>query len=215
MLEKSFYKSWDKKNNNYKKEDLEKNNIYKSILKYFLPILIIGILILLIKWIKIIPEYDIINFEENIEKNEPDSVIKPKLILKNKNNKPLLIQANQTKKDVNDPNIIFLTKPTGYYKLSDKTTIYFNAIDGILYLNKNELKLNKSVEITSSEGTNLNTHNIVYNIKNNIISGKENIALLGDWGKLYGKGFIYDIENSLITFKGRPNIKFHNTKGAI
>ena len=215
MLEKSFYKSWDKKNNNNKKEDFEKNNIYKSILKYFLPILVIGILILLIKWINIIPKYDVINFEENVEKNEPDSVIKPKLILKNKNNKPLLIQANQTKKDVNDPNIIFLTKPTGYYKLSDKTTIYFNAIDGILYLNKNELKLNKNVEITSSEGTNLKTVNVIYNIKNNIISGKENITLLGDWGKLYGKGFIYDIENSLITFKGRPKIKFNNTKGAI
>jgi len=215
LLEKSFYKSWDKKNNNNKKEDFEKNNIYKSILKYFLPILVIGILILLIKWINIIPKYDVINFEENVEKNEPDSVIKPKLILKNKNNKPLLIQANQTKKDVNDPNIIFLTKPTGYYKLSDKTTIYFNAIDGILYLNKNELKLNKNVEITSSEGTNLKTVNVIYNIKNNIISGKENITLLGDWGKLYGKGFIYDIENSLITFKGRPNIKFNNTKGAI
>ncbi len=215
MLEKSFYKSWDKKNNNYKKEDFEKKNIYKSILKIFSPILIVAIFILLIKWVKIIPEYDVINFDENIKSNEPDSVIKPKLILKNKNNKPLLIQANQTKKDINDPNIIFLTKPKGYYKLSDKITIYFNAIDGILYIDKNELKLNKSVEITSSEGTNLKTLNIMYNIKNNIISGKENITLLGDWGKLFGKGFIYDIENSLITFKGRPKIKFNNTKGAI
>ena len=59
MLEKSFYKSWDKKNNNYKKEDFEKKNIYKSILKIFSPILIVAIFILLIKWVKIIPEYDV------------------------------------------------------------------------------------------------------------------------------------------------------------
>jgi len=215
LLEKSFYKSWDKKNNNYKTGNFEKNNIYTSILKYFLPILVVAFLVLLIKWIKIIPEYDTVNFQKNIESNETDSVIKPKLILKNKNNKPLLIEAIQTKKDINNPNIIFLTQPKGNYKLSDKTTIYFNAIDGVLYINKNELKLNKSVEIISSEGTNFKTINIVYNIKNNIITGKENITLLGDWGELLGKGFIYDVENSLITFKGRPKIKFNNSKGAI
>ena len=101
---------------------------------------------------------------------------------------------------------------TNYQK---KITIYFSALDGILYINENELKLNEEVEIKSSKGTNLKTSNITYDIENNIINGKENVIFVGDWGKLFGKGFIYNIDKSLIILNGRPKMTFKNKKGII
>ena len=172
MINKFFYKSWEKRTNKHKTEDYNKNNIYKSIIKYLLPLIIIAIFIVMFQWIKNMPEYEIINFSEKTQYYEPDSVIKPKLLLKSKNNKPILIQALNTTKDTDDSNILFFNKPSGYYELSKKITIYFSALDGILYINESELKLNKSVEIKSSKGTNLKTTNITYDIKNNIINGK-------------------------------------------
>ena len=215
MTNKSFYKSWDKKANKRKTEDYNKNNIYKSIIKYLLPLIIIAIFIVMFQWIKNMPEYEIINFSEKTQYYEPDSVIKPKLLLKSKNNKPILIQALNTKKDTNDSNILFFDKPNGHYELSKKITIYFSALDGILYINENELKLNEEVEIKSSKGTNLKTSNITYDIENNIINGKENVIFVGDWGKLFGKGFIYNIDKSLIILNGRPKMTFKNKKGII
>jgi len=161
------------------------------------------------------PDYELINFSNETKDYEPDSVIKPKLLLKSKNNKPILIQATNTKKDVNNSNILFFDKPNGHYELSKKITIYFSALNGILYIKENELKLNKEVEIKSSEGTNLKTTNISYDIENNVVNGNENVTLIGDWGELLGRGFIYNIDKSIIILNGRPKVTFKNNRGLI
>jgi len=215
LIDKSFYKSWDKKTNNRKLEDYNKRNIFKSILKYLLPFITIIIFIIIFQWVKNMPDYELINFSNETKDYEPDSLIKPKLLLKSKNNKPILIQATNTKKDVNNSNILFFDKPNGHYKLSKKITIYFSALNGILYIKENELKLNKEVEIKSSEGTNLKTTNISYDIENNVVNGNENVTLIGDWGELLGKGFIYNIDKSIIILNGRPKVTFKNNRGLI
>lgn len=215
MIDKSFYKSWDKKTNNRKLEDYNKRNIFKSILKYLLPFITIIIFIIIFQWVKNMPDYELINFSNETKDYEPDSLIKPKLLLKSKNNKPILIQATNTKKDVNNSNILFFDKPNGHYELSKKITIYFSALNGILYIKENELKLNKEVEIKSSEGTNLKTTNISYDIENNVVNGNENVTLIGDWGELLGKGFIYNIDKSIIILNGRPKVTFKNNRGLI
>lgn len=215
MIDKSFYKSWDKKTNNRKLEDYNKHNIFKSILKYLLPFITIIIFIIIFQWVKNMPDYELINFSNETKDYEPDSVIKPKLLLKSKNNKPILIQATNTKKDVNNSNILFFDKPNGHYELSKKITIYFSALNGILYIKENELKLNKEVEIKSSEGTNLKTTNISYDIENNVVNGNENVTLIGDWGELLGRGFIYNIDKSIIILNGRPKVTFKNNRGLI
>ena len=215
MENKSFYNTWGKKANNLQSKDFNKKNIYKSILKYVLTIIIVCILIVIIQWVKTIPKYEIINFDKKNKIYEPDNISKAKLLLKNKNNKPILVQALNTKKDINNSNIIFFDKPNGYYRLSDEITIRFNSSDGILYIDQNELKLNKDVEITSSLGTNLKTTNIIYDIENSVIAGQENIILIGNWGKLLGKGFTYKIEESLIILNGRPKLTLINNKGVL
>ena len=215
MENKSFYNTWGKKANNLKNKDFNKRNIYTSILRYILPIIIISIFIVIIQWVKIIPEYEIINFDKKNKIYEPDNISKAKLLLKNKNNKPILVQALNTKKDINNSNIILFDKPNGYYRLSDKITIRFNSSDGILYIDQNELKLYRDVEIASTSGTNLKTTNIIYDIENSVIAGQENIILIGNWGKLLGKGFTYKIEESLIILNGRPKLTFINNKGVL
>ena len=48
-----------------------------------------------------------------------------------------------------------------------------------------------------------------------LISSNENIIVDGSWGSLNGKGFIYNLENSLISLKGRPLLSLNNNKGNI
>ena len=62
---------------------------------------------------------------------------------------------------------------------------------------------------------NLITSNIIYNFKNNLISGQEQVTLDGKWGILKGKGFSYNLESSIINLKGRPKLSLYNNKGII
>ena len=97
---------------------------------------------------------------------------------------------------------------------SNKKNIYFYSTKGILNSNKNIFELIENVKIESSEGMELSTNNIVYDIKNNIVNGEEKIVLIGKWGILKGKGFSYDLENSIINLKGRPKLTLYN-KGKV
>ena len=139
----------------------------------------------------------------------------PKLLIQNKSNEPITIEAFLAKKSVENPNIIILKNPKGQYKLSNKRNIYFYSIKGILNSNKGILKLIENVEIISSDGTKLFTDNIIYNYKNNIINGEDEVTLDGQWGILKGKGFSYNLKSSIIKLKGNPKLSLYNNRGIV
>ena len=66
MVNKSLYKSWEKKNIDRSKLDYNKDSIYRSALKYLLPVIITGLFVIIVQWVKIVPEYEIINFNQKI-----------------------------------------------------------------------------------------------------------------------------------------------------
>ena len=206
----AFRKNWYKNIKEHDTNHINKINIYKPVLKITLLLLIIFTVFMVYKWSKKIPEVELLNINKEPNLYQPDTLLRPKLLIKNKSNEPITIEAIEAKKDSRNSNIIILEKPKGHYKLLNNKNIYFYSAKGMLDSNKGVLKLIDNVKIESSEGMKLITNNIIYNIKNNIVTGKDIVILKGEWGILKGKGFSYNIEKSIIKLKGNPKLSLYS-----
>ena len=215
IQDKSFHKAWI--NNIQSREKINNNNfnIYKYVLKIIVILLILFTVLIIFRWWQKIPNVEILNLNLEQSLEESDTLIKPILLFKNKNNKVITVKALTAKKNISNSKIIILEKPQGHYQLSNKKNIYFFSSKGILDSNEDLLELIGNVVINSSKGTNLVTNKLLYITKENIITSDDIITLDGNWGKLVGKGFKYNIENSIISLKGRPKLSLNNSKGNI
>ena len=215
IQDKSFHKAWI--NNIQSREKINNNNfnIYKYALKIIIILLILFTVLIVFRWWKKIPNVEILNLNLEQSLKESDTLIKPVLLFKNKNNKVITVEALTAKKNISDSKIIILEKPQGEYQLSNKKNIYFYSSKGILDSNKDLLELLGNVVVNSSKGTNFLTNKLLYTMKENIITSDDIITIDGSWGKLVGKGFKYNIENSIISLRGRPKLSLNNNKGNI
>ncbi len=210
---RTFHNTWHKNIQNNDVQNLNKKSIYKPILKIIFLLLLIFSILIIYKWSKKIPDVELLSINKAEYLFQPDTLLSPKLLIQNKSNEPITIEAFLAKKSVENPNIIILKNPKGQYKLSNKRNIYFYSIKGILNSNKGILKLIENVEIISSDGTKLFTDSIIYNYKNNIINGEDEVTLDGQWGILKGKGFSYNLKSSIINLTGNPKLSLYNNKG--
>ena len=212
---KTFHNTWHKSIQNNDAQNINKKSIYKPILKITFLLLLIFSILIIYRWSKKIPDVELLSINKAEYLFQPDTLLSPKLLIQNKSNEPVTIEAFLAKKSVGNPNVIILEKPKGQYKLSNKRNIYFYSIKGILNSNKRILKLIDNVEIISSDGTKLFTDNIIYNYKNNIINGENEVTLDGQWGILQGKGFSYNLKSSIIKLKGNPKLSLYNNRGIV
>ena len=210
IQDRAFNKNWQKNIQKNDANNIKKGNIYKSILKIVLLLLIIFTLSIVYKWSKKVPDVELLNINKEQNLYQPDTLLGPKLLIKNKSNEPITIEAFQAKKNLENSKIIMLKDPKGHYKLSNKTNIYFYSAKGILDSNKSILKLIEDVKIESSDGMKLTTKNITYNIKNNIVTGEDKVIFRGNWGILQGKSFSYNLKKSIIHLKGKPKLTLYN-----
>ena len=208
--DRAFHKNWQKNIQKNDGNNIIKRNFYKPILKIVLLLLIICTVIVVYKWGNKIPDVEILNINKEQSIYQPDTLLSPKLLIKNKSNEPITIEALQAKKDIEDSNIIILESPKGNYRISNKNNIYFYSVKGILDSNKSIFKLIESVKIESSDGINLTTNNIIYNIKNNMVNGEDKVIVIGKWGILKGKGFSYNLKKSIIHLRGNPRLTLYN-----
>ena len=215
IQDKSFHKAWI--NNIQSREKISNNsiNIYKYILKIIIILLMLFTLLIIFIWWQKIPNVEILNLDLEQSLKESDTLIKPILLFKNKNDKVITVEALTAKKNISNPKIIILEKPQGNYQLSNKKNIYFYSSKGILDSNKDLLELIGNVVVNSSKGTNFLTNKLLYTMKENIITSNDIITVDGSWGKLVGKGFKYNIENSMLSLGGRPKLSLNNNKGNI
>ncbi|MDB9971228.1 LPS export ABC transporter periplasmic protein LptC [Alphaproteobacteria bacterium] len=208
--DRAFHKNWQKNIQKNDGNNIIKRNVYKPFLKIVLLLLIMCTVILVYKWGNKIPDVEILNINKEQSIYQPDTLLSPKLLIKNNSNEPITIEALRAKKDVGDSNIIILESPKGNYKASNKKNIYFYSEKGILDSNKSIFKLIGSIKIESQDGINLTTNNIIYNIKNDIVNGEDKVILIGKWGILKGKGFSYNLKRSIIHLRGNPRLTLYN-----
>ena len=215
LQNKSFHKSWISNVQNREKNSTKNLSIKKYILKIIFISLIILTAIIVLRWYQKVPNNEMLNIDKEQNLNQPDALIKPIILFKNKNKSIVTVKASKANKDVKDSSIIILKKPEGHYKPSNEKDIYFYAVKGILDNNKQNLELIENVVIESSKGTKFFTNKLIYIVETNILSTNDNVAVDGSWGKLKGKGLIYNLEESTIILKGRPRLSLNNNKGNI
>ena len=215
LQNKSFHKSWISSVHNREKKTTKNLSIKKYILKIIFLSLIILTSIIVLRWWQNVPNNEILDIDKEQNLNQPDALIKPIILFKNKNKSIVTVKASKANKNITDSTIIILEKPQGHYKPSNEKDIYFYATKGILDNNKQILELIENVIIESSKGTKLYTNKVIYIVDNNILSSNENVTVDGSWGKLYGQGLIYNLEESTVILKGRPQLSLYNNKGNI
>ena len=208
--DRAFHKNWQKNIQKNDSDNIKKRYFYRPILKIVLLLFIICTVMVVYKWGNKVPDVEILNINKEQSIYQPDTLLRPKLLIKNKSNEPITIEALKAKKDVEDSNIIILEYPKGNYRISNKKNIYFYSIKGILDSNKSIFKLIESVKIESSDGMNLTTNNIIYNIKNDMVNGEDKVVVIGKWGILKGKGFSYNLKKSIIHLRGNPRLTLYN-----
>ena len=179
IQDKSFHKAW--LNNIKSKEKTNSNNfnIYKYVLRIIIILLILFMLLIIFRWWQNIPNVEILDLNLKQSLKESDTLIKPVLLFKNKNNKVIKVKALTAKKNISNPKIIILEKPEGNYQLTNKKNIYFYSSKGILDSNKDLLELIGNVVVNSSKGTNFLTNKLLYTMKENIITSNDIITVNG------------------------------------
>ena len=215
LQNKSFHKSWISSVHNREKKTTKNLSIKKYILKIIFISLIILTAIIVLRWWQKVPNNDILDINKEQSLNQPDALIKPIILFKNKNKSIVTVKASKANKDIADSTIIILEKPEGHYKPSNEKDIYFYATKGILDNNKQILELMENVVIESAKGTKFYTNRLIYILDNNILSSNDKVTVDGNWGKLKGKGLIYNLEESTVILKGRPQLSLYNNKGNI
>jgi len=215
LQNKSFHRSWISSVQNREKNTTKNLSIKKYILKIIFLLLIILTLVIVLRWWQSVPNNEILDIDKEQNINQPDALIKPTILFKNKSKSIITVKASKANKDITDSTIILLEKPEGHYKPSNEKDIYFYAAKGILDNNKQNLELIENVIIESSKGTKFYTNKLIYIVETNILSSNDNVTVDGSWGKLNGQGLIYNLEESTVILKGRPKLSLYNNKGNI
>ena len=215
LQNKSFHKSWISSVQNREKNTTKNLSIKKYILKIIFLVLIILTSVIVLSWWQSVPNNEMLDIDKEQNINQPDALIKPIILFKNKSKSIITVKASKANKDITDSTIILLEKPEGHYKPSNEKDIYFYAAKGILDNNKQNLELIENVIIESSKGTKFYTNKLIYIVETNILSSNDNVTVDGSWGKLNGQGLIYNLEESTVILKGRPKLSLYNNKGNI
>ena len=129
---RTFHNTWHKNIQNNDAQNINKKSIYKPILKIIFLLLLIFSALIIYKWSKKIPDIELLSINKSEYQYQPDTLLSPKLLIQNKSNEPITIEAFLAKKSAKNSNIIILEAPKGLNKLSNKKNIYFYSIKGIL-----------------------------------------------------------------------------------
>ena len=213
MKTNTFNYTWIKKVNKQNKKS-KSSGFFKKFLKLLVPILAIGSLTMLFIWAF---ELSNSNFPKIIERSEngiKDVMIGPKLYTNDYKNKPLEIKARSASKVEKNDKIILLEHPQGNTSLTKKNTLNFTAKQGIYNRSIGKLNLSQEVHLWSTKGTNFFTEKVTYNIDTGEFSGKNDIFLMGPWGNLKGRGFVFRTKSSIVIINGKPTLtlKIENKK---
>ncbi|MBC8307301.1 MAG: hypothetical protein H8E55_67505 [Pelagibacterales bacterium] len=108
--DKSFHKTWHKNLKKYENKHINKTNVYKTVLKIVLLLLIIFTLLIVYRWTQKIPDVELLDINTEQILYKPDTLYNPKLLIKNKYDEPIIIEAFQAEIDDDNSNILILEK---------------------------------------------------------------------------------------------------------
>ena len=140
---------------------------------------------------------------------EVDNMLNARFVGLDKNKRAYVVVASKAEQDLQDKNIIRLSKPSADLELDNGGWMMISSIKGIIYKNLNTLNLEGNVDIFTNSGTEMHTKSATYNLKDKIVKGNELVNAHGSWGKISGVGFEYVSDNDIFTIYGRPTLNLN------
>ena len=95
---RTFHNTWHKNIQNNDAQNINKKSIYKSILKIIFLLLLIFSVLIIYRWSKKIPDIELLSINKAEYLFQPDTLLSPKLLIQNKSNEPITIEAFLAKK---------------------------------------------------------------------------------------------------------------------
>ncbi len=139
-------------------------------------------------------------------KEEINNMLNARFVGLDKSKRAYVVVASKAEQDLENNNIIRLSKPSADFELNNGGWMMVSSIKGIIYKNLNTLNLEGNVDIFTNSGTEMHTNSLVYNLESKTAKGKELVYAHGPWGKISGVGFEYISENDTFTIYGRPTL---------
>ena len=84
LQDKSFHKSWINNVQNRENNKANNSSAHKYILKIILFLSILFTIIIILKWWQKVPSVELLDFNQEQNINQPDTLVKPIILFKNK-----------------------------------------------------------------------------------------------------------------------------------
>ena len=147
--------------------------------------------------------------KENLQSNLNRNTLKlenAKLIGNDRNNRPYVITAKSSFKNIIDENIIYLNSVEADITLNNNSWMLINTDQVAFNIIEKSIKAKDKVFIFYDDGTKLESAELDYNMSKGIGYGDDGVKMFGKWGVIEANSFYFDTSYQMIKFYNNPKL---------
>ena len=147
--------------------------------------------------------------KENLQSNLNRNTLKlenAKLIGNDRNNRPYVITAKSSFKNIIDENIIYLNSVEADITLNNNSWMLINTDQVAFNIIEKSIKAKDKVFIFYDDGTKLESAELDYNMSKGIGYGDDGVKMFGKWGVIEANSFFFDTNYQMIKFYNKPKL---------
>jgi len=188
----------------------EKHNRTVLFLKLFMPSFAVVAIALMILWPEISEQKDKFRIGVTrpllVSQTENLSIVNSQFFSSDNKNQPFMLGADLAIETEPNSRIINMTKPKASILLNSGTRVNVDADSGILYQLQNKVTLSGNCVGVSDAGHRLETENVLIDINDNSLTGREKTFFYFPEGKIESDGLEIRNKGDIIKFTGNARM---------
>ena len=129
-----------------------------------------------------------------------------KLIGNDRNNKPYVITAKSSFKNILDENLLHLNSVEADMTLNSNNWMSIYTNHAIFNIFEKTIEATEKVFIFYDDGTKLESSGLNYNVANGIGFSNSGVKMFGKWGIIEASSFSFDTSEHMIKFYDKPKL---------
>ena len=129
-----------------------------------------------------------------------------KLIGNDRNNKPYVITAKSSFKNILDENLLHLNSVEADMTLNSNNWMSIYTNHAIFNIFEKTIEATEKVFIFYDDGTKLESSGLNYNVANGIGFSNSGVKMFGEWGIIEASSFSFDTSDHMIKFYNKPKL---------
>lgn len=175
-------------------------------MRYALPILALGLIVVVITWSEIDDKIVAIPKEELLPSSDTiigqTEVTNPHFESVDEFNQPITVVADQALQNQNNPDLINLTNPIADFKTEKGNAMHIEAQSGTLEQKEEKLFLQHNVKINHDDGYLVEAEELRINMKTKQAFSDKNITISSEKAVINAQGLDGNMEAGILIFKG-------------